>query len=514
MNPAYRLSSGLLAVLLVLAPLSCGDDEGGDSLGVNNVSPKGSVGGLVVDAATMAPMQGVKVSVVAGGALYPSGESTAVTDANGYFSVADLPAGELIVQLTPSDPKAYRAVNIAATLQNAAGEFPLANATLSLGPIGLVPLASKTGVLTVQLVTTDGAPAVAGIKAYLRASLEWIDFHGGGVAQQGLIVVEGTSTNSGMVSFVGMPDFFKLAGLVGSGGISDVVRIQIPPFDSNKDGVMDFLGREDAFNVTKLKGAIPTIVLNSAAKPNKLIIEAASIAALAGKSGNRVMTSTSGPIYITFNLPVRQDMTEVFLFDELGQAVVSPPTKAVSGNVLTINFTSLKAAAEYNLNVRTFADVEGDLLEGYFGAPAFTPAQAGSTVKATLTRDAGDPTKLIVSFNEPVGSGVPNQSLSGANCVLYFDYDLNGTGIKGDAPSERNADSSVTPMYIVELDPPGPAGKSGLSSYWTFTLPNDAMGNPIPAGTAFDIVFSGANFALQRASGALVPDIKNLTVPF
>lgn len=501
-----------IAALFTLAlQLSCGGDD--ENLGVGNVSPKGSVGGVIIDAATMKPMEGVQVTVIAGGSKYP-GAGPATSDSAGYFSVADVPPGALLIQVTPKDTAAFHGVTIAATLDNAAGDFPLGNATLSLGPVGLVPLTKKETAFTVQLVTADGAPAPASVKAFLRASLEWVDFSTGAANPKGLTVSASASDNSGRLAFVGMPDFALLAGLVGSGGVSDQVRIQIPPFDTNKDGILDFMGKEVVYNVNQLDGTIPTIVLSSSKAPTKLSIEAASIAALAGGSGNRVMSSVSGPVYVTFNLPIRDDLTELALFDEAGQPVVSVPTKSVSDNVLTVNLPGLKPGAEYNLNIRTFADVEsGTLLEGYFGAPVFTPVQAGTPVSATLGRDPANPNKIVVTFNTPVGSGTPGKHLSGTNAVLYFDYDIDGSGIKGDAPGERGASSSNVNMYIDEVDPPGPAGPSGLGSRWYFILPVDAMANPLPAGTVMDMSFSQAGFAFQQADGKLVPDMKNKVVP-
>jgi hypothetical protein len=482
-------------------------------LGVNNVSPTGSVGGLVVDAATMKPMEGVKVTVIAGGKQYPPAETPATTDAGGYFAVDAVPTGNLIVLLVPGDPAAYRQIAITATMPNAAGEFPLGNATLSLGPIGMVPLTTQATAFSIQLVTPDGAPAASGIKAHLRAGVEWVNFANGSASPKGIITTEASTDNSGMLNFVGMPDFHELAGLVGTGGISDNVKIEIPPFDSNKDGVLDFWGMEETFNVTQLTGAVPTIVLIPSHTPTKLTIEAASIAALAGMQGNRVLNSVSGPIFVTFNLPINQALTEVHLYDEIGLPVITTPSKTVTANVLTLNIPGLKEGAEYNLNLRTFSDVGGIMLEGYFGAPFFTPTQPNATFNANLTRDSGDPNKIIVTFSEPVGAGIPGKHLSGSNAVLYFDYDLNGSGVKGDSASERNSTSSDVNMMAVEVDPPGPAGQSGLSSSWYFNLPVDTMSNPVPGGTAVDILFSKASFAVQRANGALVPDLKNVIVP-
>jgi hypothetical protein len=522
MSSAYRFVVVAFAAALVLAQLhGCGGEDS-ESLGVSNVSPGGSIGGLVVDAATQKAMVGVKVAVIAGGKIYPDAAKPAVTDATGYFAVGALPSGNLLIQVTPTDISKYEAITISAVLPNAAGEFPLANATLSLGPIGLVPLATATKAFKVQLITPQGAAPTTGLKAYLQAPVAYVDFNGNTIKPRGTIIVDAATTATGALTFAGMPDYALLAGLVGSGGISDLVRVRIPPTDIDKDGSIDFLGKEVSFNVNKLKGTIPTIVLSSSAKPSKLIIEAASVAALMGKSGNRMITGNhvAGTIFLSFNLPVLADMTQVQFYNEYGAALqVAPTSPAISvlGNTMQIKFASLKAGAEYNMNLRTFSKVEGTYYEGNFGAPFFTPAAAQGTLTATLGRDAVDTTKVLVTFSEPIGAGIANKHLAS---VVFFDYDINGSGVKGDAPAEFDATnssfatSSNITLFIDESEPPGPAGKSGLSSKWYFTLPLDSSSNPIPSNTKMAIIFSRSGQPVQHANAKLVTDLKNLSVPF
>lgn len=499
-------------LLFVPTLLFCGGDD--ESLGVSNVSPQGSVGGIVVDASTMKAMEGVQVSVIAGGKIYP--DKPAATDATGFFSVSGLPAGSLIVQVTPKSLDNHHAITFAADLPSAAGEFPLANATLSLGPIGLIPLANKSTntAFKVQVVTSEGTAPTAGVKAFLHAPVGWVDLKAGTVQPRGSVVVEAAANASGLLTFLGMPDYSKLAGLVGSGGISDVVRVRIPPLDMDQDGRFDFLGMEESFAVNKLKGSIPTIVLSSPNKQNKLLIEAASVAALAGKTGNRLITGTavSGTIFAAFNHPILPNETEIILYNELGVPLVSAPEKNINGNLLSITVKGLKEGAEYNLHLRTFAKVEGTMLEGNFGAPFFTPTQ--KPVTAALSRDTGTVNRILVTFSEPVGTGFADKHLSGANSVVFFDYDINGTGVIGDAPAERKASSSNVALNIAEVEPPGPAGKSGIATTWYFDLPLDILNNPIPANTPLDLALSRSSLAVQRGSGKLVPDIKNLSVPY
>jgi hypothetical protein len=493
------------------ALFACGDSGDEAPIGVNNVSPMGSVGGIVLDASTLKPLQGVPVTVVSGAKLFPSAESPALTDVEGRFSIENVPAGDLIVQIAPKAN--HQPATIESGISNAAGEFPLANATLSIGPIALIPLATADSAFKVQLINPDGSPA-ASVKAHLRTGVAWVDMTSGTPQGRGVAVAEAQSDNGGLLRFSGMPDFVKIASLVGTGAIADTVRVVLPPLDLNKDGVADFFGKETAFQVTKQTGAIPQIVLTSAA-PGVLHIVASNIARFTGGQGNRVLGSVSGPLFLAFNWPIDPKLTELALFDELGKPVPSAPTKAVSGNLMTVNFQGLVGGNEYNLNIRTFANVEGTLLEGNFGSPFFTPTAAGAKVTATLKRGGtANPNRVLVTFSEPIGiGGLSMDNLDGLNAVLYFDADLNGSTTKGDAPGERGANSTNIAMVIDEVDPPGTCARSALSKYWHFEIPLDSTSVPLPGGTAFDMVFSRTAEVVRRADGSSVPDLLNLSVP-
>jgi len=513
------VTAALGAALVLAAGMSaCGDSGNANPpLGITNVSPLGSVGGLVVDASTMKPLKDVAVTVVAGGQTFPSG-SVAKTDASGYFSIKKVPSGSLIVRIKP--PSSYLSVDLSANLANAAGEFPLGNATLSVGPIGLVPVATATTAFGVQLVQKTGAAAPS-LTAYLRASIRYLDLSTGNPRARGVSVVKAKSGNTGVVRFVGMPDFTKLAGLVGTGGISDLVRVRVPPYGKNGDGSVKFMGKEVVFNVTQLKNYLPTIVLTDT-PPTTLKIEAASIAAFTGTSakGNRVLATTSGPLYLAFNWPISQKFTRVFVYNENGVQQPNPKVQ-VAGNLLTVTFSGaiqLQRGAEYNVNVHAVAVANGALLKGDFGAPLFTPATMGSKVSATVARASSDPSKakyskLIVTFSEPIGTGIPDRSLVGADSVLFFGYDINGSGTTGDAPNENGFNVSTTALTVNEKDPPGKAGKSGFATTWSFNFPTDKLTNPLPSGTPVKVLFSHASVSVERASGELVGDAVKLTLP-
>lgn len=510
------LAAALSLVLLVYS--ACGDDTNAP-LGVTNVSPVGSVGGLVVDASTMKGIANVQVRVIAGGKQYPEA-GAAKTDASGYFSITKVPTGDLIITMTPAGD-GYLPVTITETLANAAGEFPLDNSTLSVGPVGMLPKATANAAFAVQLVRSDGAPAPS-ITAFLRAGLGWIDFsNAGNPVARGTTVVEAKSTNVGLARFVGMPDFNKLAGLVGSGGISDTVRVRIPPYGGANSTAYDFVGKEVVYNVTTLTEAIPTIVLRNT-PPGALKIEAASIAAFTGKEGNRELSTTSGPLFLAFNWPIESKRLQLSIYNEAGKLLSPAPKATVTGNLLTVNFTgglTLQRGSEYNLNIYAVATDGGVMLNGNFGAPIFTPATAGSQVSITsMTRGSSDPSnpnykKLIVTFSEPIGTGVPDKSLTGNNAVIFVNYDVDGSGSIGDGTNEVGYSQSNIPLLIDEKDPPGPAGKSGLATRWSFTYPTDKLGNQLNAGTVVRFMFSKSADPVERATGELVGDAVQYNLP-
>ena len=316
-----------------------------------------------------------------------------------------------------------------------------------------------------------------------------------------------------------MPNFSSILALVGN-PVSDQVRVKVMPYDKDNDGVFESLGKETTYNVTQLKNHVPTIILDNNSAPKALAIEAATIAALvAGQKGTRQLGSTKGPLYVAFNWPLDSALTKVDLFDEFGNRPAKLPKVAISGNLMTITFEDLKAGAEYNITIKAYATVGKTLLSKSFGAPFFTPPTTpGSKVTASLKRKSTDNTHpdyriIVVTFSEPIGMGLPVQSLTGSNAPVYFGYDLNGSGTTGDAAGERGYNSSNTGLNIVEKTPPGVAGLSGFSTKWEFTLPNTSLQSAVAAGTPVDFSFSKVSLKVERASGELVTDITGLSVP-
>lgn len=487
-----------LAFLMAALPACGGGDE---PLGVTNTAPEGSVGGVVLDLSTGLPLPGAQVTVLAGAAVFPK-EGALTTDAAGRFMVEKVPAGALIIDITP--PAGYLGARFDATLDDAAGEFPRSNATLSVGPVALVPLVDDAKPFKVRVINADGAPA-ANVKVQARTSLSWALMAEGTPQARGVHVVEATSDSVGMLAFKGLPDYGKLAALDGIGGISDSVTIVVPAIDQNNDGVYEFLGKQVSYQVNNLgANVVPTIVLDVAT--GQIEILATTVPGLTGGSGNRVI-SAGGPFFVAFNVPIDQTLTNVQLFNENGDAVADPVTKNVDGSLLTMNFTNLAAGQEYNLNLRAAAKVGGKTLTRVFSTAFFVKPEPNAKVTAQLTPIGSNTGRVAVTFSEPIGTGQAGANLA----VVFFNFDLDASGTTGDQLGEIGFGSTNISLLNKEVDPPGAVGRSGFTRNWELVLPQ-ISGNPVNSGTTVKFVFSINGSPVLRANDEIVPDITS-TVP-
>lgn len=482
-----------LACIVSLALLSCGD-----SLEVENVDPQGSVGGLVYDAVTRQPLAGVQIGLVAGGRSFEA--QTSAED--GSFSFDGVPAGDVIVSFTP--PDGYQSAYLRGTLNNAAGDFPTGNATLTLGPIGLVPLSGSFGV---RVLDQFGAP-VSGYSVVVRTFAQYIDLSSGVASNRGETVVTATTDTNGYASLPAFPDF------VGMGpSVNDSVLVLLPPMDADADGVYEYGGGDRLFSARTLTDPTPDVIL-SAGYTTQLQIRASTIPVLAGIGGSSPSAAVLGisdAVHISFNLPIQDDVA-VTVSDEFGNPLATMPGLSVRDDNLTVNFGAapLMPGNEYNITVHAVASVGERMVSGDFGAPFFTRA-INDTV--TVTAISRDPTTQVVSvtFSEPIGLGnSANNTFSGGNCVLYFNADLGGAGTIGDYPSELGATSCFVALSSNEPNPAGQAGLSGYTRHWQFTAPNNSGGSPLPSNTRVHILWDrvgSAGWRVERPDGTAVANM-------
>jgi hypothetical protein len=482
--------SKLVCILSVGLLLSCGD-----SLEVENVDPQGSVGGLVYDAVTRQPLAGVQLGLVAGGRSFDA--QTSAED--GSFSFDGVPAGDVIVSFTP--PDGYQPAYLRGTLSNAAGDFPTGNATLTLGPIGMIPLSRS---FAVRVLDQFGKP-VSGYAVVVRTFAQYIDLSTGVAAGRGETVTTVTSDTNGYASLPSFPDF------VGMGpSVNDSVLILLPPLDADADGVFEFGGGDRLFAARTLTDPTPDVILH-AGYTTQLQIRASTIPVLAGSGGvspSAAVLGISDAVHIAFNLPIQDDVA-VTVSDEYGTPLATMPGLSVRDDNLTVNFGAapLMPGNEYNITVHAIAAVGERMVTGDFAAPFFTRA-INDTV--TVTAISRDPITQAVdlTFSEPIGLGnAANNTLSGGNCVLFFNADLGGGATIGDYPSELGALDCFVALSSSEPNPAGQAGLSGYTRHWRFTAPNNSGGNPLPSNTRVHILWDRVNngsFRVERPDGTAV----------
>jgi hypothetical protein len=484
---------GLMALSapILAAALGCGD-----SLSVKNTSPRGSVGGIVVDAATRAPLAGVEVSLLAGGELF----APVVTEEDGLFGFDRVPAGVVLVSLAA--PGGYQGTYLRGELPAAAGDFPTGNSTLTLGPVGLVPL---DGSFSLRVLDANGRP-VSGYAVTARHFVQWVDLTSGAGASRGEVVATVTTDNAGYALFSSFPDFFRLGP-----SVNDSLVVLLPPLDIDGDGIYDFSGGDRLFSARALGDPTPDVILD-AGYTTTLQVRASTVAELAGAGGSTPAAAVIGStdsIHVAFNLPI-QDSVSVTVSDEWGAPLAGQPELTVRDDNLTLAFgqSPLSPGNEYNLHIHATAAVGARHVSGDFSAAFFTRALSSQVTIANVTRDPASQVVDLV-FSEPIGlGGNANFTLNGANCVVYFEADLNQSGAVGDAPSELGAQSCNVALASQEPNPTGPPGLSGYTRYYRLTAPTIGIdATPLPAGTRMHLMFShAANVTVRRPDGSAVGD--------
>jgi hypothetical protein len=484
------LGRTLVALALATSLGGCGD-----SLDVNNVDPSGSVGGIVVDAVTRAPIEGATLSVLAGGDSFDA----QTTDATGTFSFDDVPAGDVLVSVAGPEGSTYQAALIRDTMPAAAGEFPISG-SLTLGPIGLVPMSAS---FTARVLDLSGRP-VSDYTVTARTFAQWVDISSGTGVNRGEIVMQATTDGSGYLSLSPFPDFFALGG-----GVSDTLHLSLPPNDSDGDMINDFAGGTQTLSLRSLGDVTPDIILDPSFS-TQLTIRASTIGNMVsgGTNPTQTVVGISDSLHFTFNLPIEQTV-DVTVVDEQGTALDPQPGIAVSDDNLTVAFGSapLAPGEEYNVVIHAVSAVGEVRVSGDFPGRFFTAAINPTVTVVNINRD---PTtqQVDIEFDQPIG---PVTSLSGANCVLFFAADLGGDIAIGDIAGElgnANCNSNHT-FASVEPNPGGIYGTSGYTKFWRFTAPLAGNGNPLLSNTRVHIMFSHVTSTasiVERPDGSVVDD--------
>lgn len=458
----------------------------GDSLDVTGAESTGTVGGVLVDSVSRAPLEGVDVSLVAGGRSF----DPVTTDSGGTFRFTSVPAGEVLVGI--ASPDGYRPAWIREELPNAAGQFPSSNATLTLGPIGLVALSER---FSLRVLDLQGRP-VPQYSVGLLSFVEYIDFSTGSGVGRGESLTQVTTDVDGNAVFAAFPDYYAMGP-----GVSSNIVVLLPPRDAEGDGIFEYSGGDRLFNMRALADPTPDVILD-AGYTTALTVRASTISRwVAGApAGAEAVLGINDSIHVAFSLPISD--AEVVLTDEDGVVTAPAPTLTYYQDAIEIGFAApLAPGREYNLSLHATSTLGERNLSIDLGAPFFTRGVA----EVTVTSKTRDINTLVLEFSEPIGG---TGTLAGGNCVVYVDADLDGLGAVGDTNGELGHPTCSIMMSPVEPNPPGVVTASGYTRYWSMTLPTVGLGVPLPSGTQLHLLFENAESAAARmkyADGTAVP---------
>jgi len=501
----------VLAAVSALLCMSCGANEQklDENLTIENVSPMGSVGGVIFDAVTDAPIGGgVDVTLIAGG----EEPFTTTTDENGYFMVSEVPAsGDVIVMVSA---EGYFSAQITKSFVNAAGDFPVQNAILSIGPIGLIPANSS---MTVRLFSEHGEP-VEGVSLSATTAVKYMDMTNGNAYPIGKVTLDATSDAEGRAVFNNLPDYIGLGTMVG-----DHLNVKVPPIDMNGNGSYDYPGGSHVLYYGSTSNPERVLYLQSN-YPSNLRVEYSNVAGLENPSAVPSTLPVNGPVHVLFNLPIDGSNLHVKLVDEFDTETVQTD-KTVDGNYLTITFQqALAAGAKYHLRIHAVSSVGNNYYQRDFYSPLYTTPTEPLEITGMVRDTSIDPTNpdFVVYFNQPIGtgSGAMNQNLYGARCVLWFDVNI-GTNVGvGNDPGEWGYDScNIGANYGFRGDEGAIAMPgfyaSGYTTRWRFTAPQ-VNGQPMSQDTKYYLIFSeisDQNYVVTTPSGQVARDFMAEEIP-
>ena len=516
------------ACLMLIVAVACGSkpvDANGDGIAdgdpstigsvtqVAPSSPKGTVSGRVLSARG-APLPGVSVL------LSGKEKTTATTDDTGGFLFEKITGGSA-VGLNLSH-KGYASAWAGGTVPGAAGNFPLNDGQIFVGPIQLIP---NGGSLTFQVVGYDGAFIDKPI-GVLDVSPRFINAAGSSPNGVSSITSEATGA-AGLITFSEIPPLDEAARLEGLGyGVR--YSIYILPVDRDGDGIPDYGGQTQSFSPAQLITQPSRIItLPSPATASGLAIIATNVSNLTSYPSNsrENLVPPSGPIFIGYNQRITKEAFTAELRnddDDVKTSRVIPVDTEVSASGTVVRISprgeQLTDGAKYNLNITATArDGNGTRFlkssAPFFAGSASAPGGTGTIVVRYLDKNLSQSLEvgetLEVAFAKNVGRPDLDAGNLGAGFMvpIYVDYDLNGSGMPKDAPGEYGSGRPLCLRSVELISPTGRASGYARKATLVYGGPK-----PIPTNTNISVAMSEAykcNTTLQSVYGeALTSDVE------
>jgi hypothetical protein len=493
---------------------------------VQNQNPKGTVGGLILDGATLMPVTGVAVEIISGG-----GSFTAMTDATGIFKVTNVPSGTLIVEISKS---MYVSARLDAALGGSVGNFPIGSPVTTLPPIGLIPVRAD---FAVRVVDTNGAP-VTGVSGIARTDLSYLDLSSNTPIGNGITSANAKTAADGRLVFKGLPDAAAV-------GVDANVAISIAPIEVTGQDDYQYAGGIFDFELLTLGTSVPQITLFG---PNDALLVLASNAEWL-RTGfqlpspatpvNGSLIGAMGPITVSFSEAIDSSTVRAQLSTENGGA--GPMlTPTVNLNQLSlVPTTALNAGQRYNLKLYAQTSLSPGLPDRSvdLSAPFFASPAAGSSVTMVSAVLTGNTIQFTLS--EPIGLG--NGVGQGFPCAVFYEgvnFDGSAAGqplVDGEWSTNPSSLSCATASPVTSPVPNAPAFDNGnisgeenngnlmaqhetgfatyfstsFAAYTTGTAPAVAMpGSNVPvSGTKGHLYFPTVASSVHRANGQPVTQI-------
>lgn len=486
------MRSFFLAFLLLFSAVACDDGKRNfkETVTVTPANPLGTVGGVVFDAGTDAPLAGVTVTLVAGGQTF-----SAVTDENGIFQAADVPASGSVVVMYEAE--GFLPARFTAAFPQAPGNVPYENPALTVEPVWMF---ADSGVLQVRLIDPTGAP-VGQVALQLNVPAAFYSMDAAGNMTFRGDVNRVANTNAmGLAQFRNLPQL----PLAGSSNFP-VARVYVPEVDVDGDGNSEYASTTRTFDLHTSADTVQVIRL-SYYSPGDLTVVASNNAYFTGTPTVPGVFESGDTLYISFNREPDSSTLSVILreFDEAGTSWPLNPT--VNGSMVSFTLPDgLHGGDMYLLTVYAHAKDFGNAYTRT--VPVFIRSTDALTLTMTRENPLAPNSPVIVTFNQWVGTGSRwYASLSGTNGVVYFVFDLNSSGLIGDDFSEYGYPSTNVSLDSMEEQPTWVpeyiVGRTGFSKQWRFSPPAAAI-----AGTSVQFTFplvTDLEYMFRKPSGEAV----------
>lgn len=417
----------IVCAALALAVAGCGGTAVSQ---VASSKPLGTLSGLVMNT-HFAALDGVSVTLVLGEGADGSATFKATTNATGGFFFKELPAGS-VGQVTMTKA-GYGTARMAVSIPSSAGNFPLDDGN---GNAGIFLLTELNGTQRFTVYSASGKPA-KGVRGLLEISPAAFSTTSSGTygSGQGVVSVEATGDDSGVLVFTGIPSADEMVRVGGN------YMLTVGALDEDGDGNIDSLGTARNYSGTSLfTNPTQTIQLTDAATGAGLAISSANLDSLTTASSSQPYLNAvkpNEPITVVFNQAIVEATRTVKVVSEDCATNVAVIVTQRAPNVLSIAPTaSWTTGAEYHISIRATgldSGVTRDFRAFFFaidpaaprpvgGSPAFSAKKTPGNTN-TGSFESGD--ELYVTFDTPLAY------LGGPPGRAFFNYDLNGNGSIG-----------------------------------------------------------------------------------